>query len=94
MPDVKSFRAHPSALFEIRQFVRDRSAAAALSEHITNDLLLAVFYGPEEYGRLAAARPIKTEYGVGGTPLLALIKELAARPHITSVKLIQERRPR
>ena len=42
MPDVKSFRAHPSALFEIRQFVRDRAAAAALSEQLTNDLLLAV----------------------------------------------------
>jgi anti-sigma regulatory factor (Ser/Thr protein kinase) len=42
VPDVKSFRAHPSALFEIRQFVRDRAAAAALSEHVTNDLLLAV----------------------------------------------------
>src|SRR6266511_3233974 len=42
VPDVKSFRAHPSALFEIRQFVRDRAAAATLSEPITNDLLLAV----------------------------------------------------
>ena len=42
VPDVKSFRAHPSALFEIRQFVRDRAAAAALSEQLTNDLLLAV----------------------------------------------------
>jgi len=42
VPDVKSFRAHPSALFEIRQFVRDRAADAALSEPVTNDLLLAV----------------------------------------------------
>jgi anti-sigma regulatory factor (Ser/Thr protein kinase) len=42
VPDVKSFRAHPSALFEIRQFVRDRAAAAALSDQLTNDLLLAV----------------------------------------------------
>jgi len=42
VPDVKSFRAHPSALFEIRQFVRDRAAAAALAEAVTNDLLLAV----------------------------------------------------
>lgn len=42
VPGVKSFRAHPSALFEIRQFVRDRAAAAALSEQVTNDLLLAV----------------------------------------------------
>jgi anti-sigma regulatory factor (Ser/Thr protein kinase) len=42
LPDDKAFRAHPSALFEIRQFVRERAAAAALSEAMTNDLLLAV----------------------------------------------------
>jgi anti-sigma regulatory factor (Ser/Thr protein kinase) len=42
LPDDKAFRAHPSALYEIRQFVRERSAAAALSEEMTNDLLLAV----------------------------------------------------
>lgn len=42
MPDGQAFRAHPSALYEIRQFVRDRAAAAALSEAMTNDLLLAV----------------------------------------------------
>ena len=57
-----------------------------------DDLLLAVFYGPEEYGRLIAARPIKTECRTVAAPLLALIKELAARPHIASVKLIQQRR--
>ena len=42
MPDDKAFRAHPSALYEIRQFVRERAAAAALPEEMTNDLLLAV----------------------------------------------------
>jgi anti-sigma regulatory factor (Ser/Thr protein kinase) len=42
VPDAQAFRAHPSALYEIRQFVRDRAAAAAFSEAMTNDLLLAV----------------------------------------------------
>src|SRR5881296_1069894 len=42
-----------------------------------DDLLLAVFYGPEEYGRLIAARPIRTECRTVAAPLLALIQELA-----------------
>jgi anti-sigma regulatory factor (Ser/Thr protein kinase) len=42
LPDAQAFRAHPSALYDIRQFVRDRAAAAAFSEAMTNDLLLAV----------------------------------------------------
>jgi oxaloacetate decarboxylase alpha subunit len=54
------------------------------------DLLLAVFYNPEQYAKLVAARPIKTDYPTGGTPLLTLIKELAARRDIASVKLIKK----
>ena len=42
VPDVQAFRAHPSALYEIRQFIRERAALAGLSEKMTNDLLLAV----------------------------------------------------
>jgi len=54
------------------------------------DLLLAVFYNPEQYAKLVAARPIKTDYPTGRTPLLTLIKELAARRDIASVKLIKK----
>ena len=53
-----------------------------------DDLLLAVFYNPEQYLKLVNARPIRTEYPVGRTPLATLIKELAARGDIVSVKLI------
>lgn len=53
-----------------------------------DDLLLAVFYNPEQYGKLVHARPIKTDYPVSRTPLLTLIKELAARRDIVSVKLL------
>lgn len=56
-----------------------------------DDLLLAVFYNPEQYSKLVAARPIKTDYPVGRTPLVTLIKELAARGDIAAVKLIKKR---
>jgi anti-sigma regulatory factor (Ser/Thr protein kinase) len=41
-PLVRSFRAHPSSLYQVRQFVRAQSEAAELSEEVTDDLLLAV----------------------------------------------------
>ncbi len=50
-----------------------------------DDLLLAAFYDPVQYDALVAARPIETEYPVGRTPLVTLIKELAARRDIVSV---------
>lgn len=39
---IHSFRAHPSALYEIRQFVRQLAEQAAFPEQSTNDLLVAV----------------------------------------------------
>lgn len=42
MPVSGSFRAHPSALFEIRQFVRARAAESSFSGPTADDLLLAV----------------------------------------------------
>jgi oxaloacetate decarboxylase alpha subunit len=50
-----------------------------------DDLLLAAFYDPVQYDALVAARPIKTGYPVGRTPLVTLIKELAARHQLVSV---------
>ncbi len=41
-PVVRSFRAHPSSLYQVRQFVRAQSEGARLSEEVTDDLLLAV----------------------------------------------------
>lgn len=57
-----------------------------------DDRLLAVFYNPEQYQKLVNARPIKTDYPVARTPLLTLVKELAARRDIASVKLVRKRR--
>ena len=53
-----------------------------------DDLLLAVFYNQEQYSQLVAARPIQAGSPIGRTPLVTLIKELAARREIASVKLV------
>jgi oxaloacetate decarboxylase (Na+ extruding) subunit alpha len=55
-----------------------------------DDLLLAVFYNPEHCLKLVDARPIKTDYPVGRTPLVTLIKELAQRGDIVSVKMFRK----
>ncbi|MEM1384110.1 MAG: pyruvate carboxylase subunit B [Pseudomonadota bacterium] len=50
-------------------------------------LLLAAFYDDKEFQALKAAGPIATEYPLAETPLLTLVKELAARKSIRSVHL-------
>ena len=50
-----------------------------------DDLLLAAFYDPIQYTALVSARPIRTDYPVGRTPLVTLIRELAARRDVVSV---------
>jgi anti-sigma regulatory factor (Ser/Thr protein kinase) len=42
MPVTGSFRAHPSALYEIRKFVRERAVESSCSGPIADDLLVAV----------------------------------------------------
>jgi serine/threonine-protein kinase RsbW len=41
VPVVRSFRSHPSSLYQVRQFVRSQASSAGLSQSITDDLLLA-----------------------------------------------------
>ncbi len=53
-----------------------------------DDLLLAAFYEVREYGALKAAGPIDTEYSLGATPLVTLVKAIAARPDIKSVRIM------
>lgn len=52
-----------------------------------DDLLLATFYNHEQYTRLVEARPIVTDYPVALTPLATLVRELAARRNIVSVRV-------
>jgi anti-sigma regulatory factor (Ser/Thr protein kinase) len=42
MPVIESFRAHPSALYKIRRFVRDRGDESSLPAQMVEDLTLAV----------------------------------------------------
>jgi anti-sigma regulatory factor (Ser/Thr protein kinase) len=42
MPVMQSFRAHPSALYKIRRFVRERGDESALPAQMVDDLTLAV----------------------------------------------------
>ena len=39
---IHSFRSHPSALYEIRQFIRQLADQASFPDQSTNDLLVAV----------------------------------------------------
>jgi anti-sigma regulatory factor (Ser/Thr protein kinase) len=42
LPVIQSFRAHPSALYKIRRFVRDRAGYSSLPPQMMEDLTLAV----------------------------------------------------
>jgi anti-sigma regulatory factor (Ser/Thr protein kinase) len=42
LPVNRSFRAHPSALSQIREFVREQASADGLAEDVTDDLVLAI----------------------------------------------------
>ncbi len=55
-----------------------------------DDLLLAAFYNDEQYSALKGAGPIDTDYPLMQTPLLTLVRELAARPSIKSFHFIQK----
>jgi anti-sigma regulatory factor (Ser/Thr protein kinase) len=41
-PVTRSFRAHPSALSQVREFIRDQAEADGLAADVADDLLLAV----------------------------------------------------
>ncbi len=53
-----------------------------------DDLLLAAYYADKEYAELKRAGPIRLDTdAIGATPLVTLIKQLAARPAIRSFSL-------
>ncbi|MBM3733587.1 MAG: pyruvate carboxylase subunit B [Acidimicrobiia bacterium] len=54
-----------------------------------DDLLLAAYYDTTQYDALKAAGPIKTDYPLMETPLLTLVRELAARPSIKGFHLVR-----
>jgi anti-sigma regulatory factor (Ser/Thr protein kinase) len=42
LPVIQTFRAHPSALYEVRRFVRERGGESSLPPQVIEDLILAV----------------------------------------------------
>ncbi len=52
-----------------------------------DDLLLAAYYGEREYRALKEAGPIRTDYPLASTPLMTLVKEIAARSDVASFQL-------
>jgi oxaloacetate decarboxylase alpha subunit len=71
----------PPALERLR---RERGPFAS-----DDDLLLAAFYNHAEYDALKAAGPINTDYTLAQTPLLTLVKEVAARRDIRSFHFVE-----
>jgi serine/threonine-protein kinase RsbW len=41
IPVVRSFRAHPASLYQVRQFIREQAAALGLPQQVVDDVLLA-----------------------------------------------------
>lgn len=54
-----------------------------------DDLLLAAFYDDVQYSALKDAGPVKTDYRLAETPLLALLKEVARRDDISAFHFMQ-----
>lgn len=52
-----------------------------------DDLLLAAWYDEREYGALKAAGPIETAYPIAEAPLTSLVKALAHRRGLSSVRV-------
>ena len=69
----------PPALARIR---RDRGPFES-----DDDLLLAAYYDAREYAALKAAGSIDTDYSLAATPLVTLVREIASRPDIKSIRL-------
>ena len=51
------------------------------------DRLLAAYYDEREYAALKAAGPIATEHPLAESPLLTLVREIAARPDLRVVRV-------
>ncbi|NJO22982.1 MAG: carboxylase [Sphingomonadales bacterium] len=78
--------ARPGDLLEpgVARLKRDRGPFRS-----DDDLLLEAFYSEPEYKALKGAGPIDTRYPLASTPLRTLVNEIALRPEIKSIHLVQ-----
>ncbi len=63
---IHSFRAHPSALYEIRQIVRQLADDASLASQATNDLVVAVSEACANSMLHTSSREIKVSWTMNG----------------------------
>lgn len=79
-------KERPGALVspKLERVRRERGSFAS-----DDDLLLAAYYDDKEYSALKKAGPINTDYPLGPTPLVTLLKEIAARKGVRSVHIVQ-----
>lgn len=83
-PDAEPIMDRPGALMEPRlPGVRAELGPGASEE----DVLLSVFYDKTQTAPLFEARPIKREYAGHASPLVTLIRELARRDDLESVRI-------
>jgi anti-sigma regulatory factor (Ser/Thr protein kinase) len=66
LPTVKSFRPHPSALFEIRRFVREQAETHNLSEQVAGDVILAVSEASANSMLHSSTREIRVRWRMDG----------------------------
>jgi oxaloacetate decarboxylase alpha subunit len=78
---AEPIRDRPGALLEpwILRLRRERGPFDS-----DDDLLLAAFYDSGEVAKLKAAGPIRTDHPMGPTPLVTLVREIAARRDIST----------
>ena len=65
-PVVRSFRAHPSSLFQVRQFVRQQATAARLPPRVVDDLLLASSEASVNAVLHSGSRTVRVTWRQGG----------------------------
>jgi len=66
LPAVKIFRPHPSALFEIRRFVREQAEMHRVSERVASDVVLAVSEASANCMLHSSTREIRVRWRMNG----------------------------
>jgi anti-sigma regulatory factor (Ser/Thr protein kinase) len=74
-PLVRSFRAHPSSLYQVRQFIRQQAEAAQLSGEVTDDVLLAVSEACVNAVLHSSSRTVKVAWRHSGGCVEVVVKD-------------------
>ena len=75
VPVVRSFRAHPSSLYQVRQFVRTQAASTGLGQEMTDDLLLATSEACVNAVIHSSSRTVRVTWKVAAECVEVLIRD-------------------